>query len=75
MTFEEWWDSTGTNATPNTYKGWEESCRQAWAMGANVEREACANVCEEEICSCCWTQDAQAGAEHLAEQIRKRSNI
>lgn len=34
MTFEEWWDSNKSIATPDTYKGWEESCRQAWAAGA-----------------------------------------
>lgn len=30
MTFDEWWDSNEKHATPDTYKGWEESCRQAW---------------------------------------------
>ena len=33
MTFDEWWDRSKTTATPETYKGWEESCRQAWAAG------------------------------------------
>ena len=28
--FDAWWDSDKSSATPNTYKGWEESCRQAW---------------------------------------------
>lgn len=37
------------------------------------EREACAKVCEEEICNCCWDEDAQAAAEHLAEAIRESS--
>ena len=45
MTFDEWWDSTGTTATPDTYKGWEESCRQAWEAGTKTERDACAKVC------------------------------
>lgn len=36
MTFDEWWDKTGTTATPDTYKGWEESCRQAWEAGQKV---------------------------------------
>jgi hypothetical protein len=39
-----------------------------------AEREACAKVCEEEICSCCWDDDAQAAAEHLANTIRARGN-
>jgi hypothetical protein len=28
--FDAWWDSDKSSTTPNTYKGWEESCRQAW---------------------------------------------
>lgn len=44
------------------------------ALVAAAEREACAKVCEEQICACCWTDDAQAAAEHLAERIRARSN-
>ena len=38
------------------------------------EREACARVCEEEICNCCWDDDAQAAAEHLTAAIRARRN-
>ena len=34
------------------------------------ERERCAQVCEEEICPCCFDEDAQAVAEHLADAIR-----
>lgn len=30
MTFEEWWDSKIEIGTPDTFRGWEESCRQAW---------------------------------------------
>lgn len=33
MTFDDWWDSSKTTATPETYKGWEESCRQAFDAG------------------------------------------
>ena len=36
------------------------------------EREACANACEDEICNCCWDEQAGAVAEHLAETIRAR---
>jgi hypothetical protein len=39
-----------------------------------AEREACARVCEDEICSCCWDDEAKAAAEHLAEAIRNRGN-
>jgi hypothetical protein len=39
---------------------------------AAQEREACAKVCEDEICSCCWDDEAKAAAEHLAEAIRAR---
>ena len=42
---------------------------------AELEREACASLCEGEICACCWTDDAQAAAEHLATEIRNRLNI
>ena len=34
------------------------------------EWERCAQVCEEEICPCCFDEDAQAVAEHLADAIR-----
>jgi hypothetical protein len=37
-----------------------------------AEREACAEVCEQEVCACCWSDDAQAAAEHLSERIRAR---
>lgn len=46
----------------------------AYDLGAAAEREACAAVCEAEICACCWNDEAQAAAEHLAETIRIRSN-
>ena len=33
QTFEQWWDSSKATATPDTYRGWEESCRQAFSAG------------------------------------------
>jgi hypothetical protein len=36
------------------------------------EREACAKVCEQEVCTCCWTDEALVAAEHLAQRIRAR---
>jgi len=44
------------------------------AKAVEAEREACAKVCEEEICDCCWDDDAQVAAEHLAAAIRARGN-
>jgi hypothetical protein len=44
------------------------------ALVAAAEREACAEVCEQEACACCWSDDAQAAAEHLSERIRARSH-
>jgi hypothetical protein len=38
-----------------------------------AERERCARVCEEAICACCWDDDAQAAAEHCADEIRSGS--
>ena len=39
MTFDEWWDTTKAAATPETFAGWEHSCRQAWSVGRADERE------------------------------------
>lgn len=34
MSFEDWWDTPeGCRSTPDTYKGWESSCREAWEAG------------------------------------------
>lgn len=33
MTFEEWWDSSPARNTPETYHGWEASCREAFYAG------------------------------------------
>lgn len=78
MTFDHWWDSTASTGSPDTYSGWQESCRQAWEAGQNEEREACAKVCAD-------VQDGyeergrgyyqfSLGAEKCAEKIRERSN-
>ncbi|MFN7610082.1 MAG: hypothetical protein ACK5QX_03970 [bacterium] len=40
MTFDEWWDTTKTESTPETYKGWENSCRQAWYAARKHEPES-----------------------------------
>lgn len=31
--FEQWWDSEARTPAPDTYKNWEESCRQAFEAG------------------------------------------
>ena len=36
------------------------------------EREANAQICEQEICNCCWGVDGVEAAEHIAETIRAR---
>lgn len=55
---------------------WSEAAGHALerfaSLVAAAEREACAKVCEEELCNCCWEDDAQDAAEHLAETIRAR---
>ena len=35
MTFDDWWDTTKATATPDSFGGWEKSCRQAWGVGAS----------------------------------------
>ena len=41
MTFEQWWDTVAKTPAPDTYKNFEESCRQAWAAGVADERQRC----------------------------------
>jgi len=49
-----------------------ESWSKVVMASVGAEREACAKVCEQEVCACCWEDDAQSAAEHLAERIRAR---
>lgn len=44
MTFEDWWDNTKSWATPETFEGWEHSCRQAWNAAKAAERQRCADL-------------------------------
>jgi hypothetical protein len=46
MTFDDWWDTTKPWATPETFEGWEHSCRQAWRRAQTAERERCAAICD-----------------------------
>ena len=48
--------------------------RSELEAAVKAEREACAKLCEEEICNCCWDDDARAAAEHIAATIRARGN-
>jgi hypothetical protein len=40
MTFDQWWDTTKTTATPETFAGWEHSCRQAWNAALAAQADA-----------------------------------
>lgn len=33
--------------------------------------EKAATICEDEICSCCWSEEQLVAAEHLASRIRE----
>jgi hypothetical protein len=78
MTFDEWWDSSKTAGTPETYAGWEQSCRQAWSAAANNERlravellktrEAAAR--QEERVRCI----AEVGALHMAQTVNNQNH-
>jgi hypothetical protein len=46
MTFDEWWDTTKAAATPETFAGWEQSCRQAWNAATAATSKRCASQCE-----------------------------
>ena len=45
MTFDDWWDTTKAAATPETFAGWERSCRQAWEAAEAAERERARTAC------------------------------
>ena len=70
--FEEWWAASRSTRFPTGY----DLAKAAWNEGAfaerEAEREACAKVCEEAICECCWEDSAIPVAEHIAEKIRNR---
>jgi hypothetical protein len=48
MTFDDWWDSTKAKATPETFAGWERSCREAWDAAVAAERERIAALLDAE---------------------------
>lgn len=41
--FSEWWDTNGSKSTPDTYKGWEQSCREAFYANKNIDCRTCMN--------------------------------
>jgi hypothetical protein len=61
---EKLWENSGHGTR-------RQDVEAAYEAGAAAERERCAKLCEQEICACCWDDDAQAAAEHLAAEIRK----
>ncbi len=68
---EHLWKVASNN--PNHDTNWHDPVIVKFAdLVIATEREACAKVCEQEVCACCWEDDAQAAAEHLAERIRAR---
>ena len=82
--FEAWFSEDGrypqaVERSGNGYKlmsahsAWT-AWRICWSVAQSAERERCANLCEQEICTCCWDDDAQEAAEHLAAEIRKGPN-
>ena len=38
--FDEWWDTSRPAMTPDTFMGWEASCRQAWYAARKHEPES-----------------------------------
>ena len=40
MTFDEWWDTSRPAMTPDTFAGWEASCRQAWYAARKHEPDS-----------------------------------
>jgi hypothetical protein len=78
MTFEEWWDSKIEIGTPDTFRGWEESCRRAWKEGAKVEREECAKACSDLAKQYAVYRDhwpSRNAANECARLISERSNV
>ena len=76
MTFDLWWETVGVTNTPETYRGWEASCRESWEAGAKAEREACATVCDQglhQVHKNGWIDAANERA-RCAAAIRARSN-
>ena len=69
MTFDDWWDTTKAATTPETFAGWEQSCRQAWRAGQVAERERCAAICDGIACQ--YKDDSHGhAAERAANAIR-----
>jgi hypothetical protein len=44
----------------------------AYDMGVEHEREACANLIEAMPCDCCWPENAISIAEDFSDAIRER---
>ena len=70
MKFEQWW-STGTRSPNNPYKAdspafwaWE-----GWQAGVGIEREACAQVCDQRSIEDSWEG---CYADACAQAIRAR---
>jgi hypothetical protein len=75
MTREEVMEMAYESGMIAGYEGEPDLLERFAALVAAAEREACAEVCEQEVCACCWSDDAQAAAEHLSERIRARGQV
>lgn len=40
MTFDQWWDGVANTPAPDTFKRWEESCRQAFVAGREAAQQS-----------------------------------
>ncbi len=49
MSFDQWWDTTANTPAPDTFKRWEESCRQAWCAGAASVSKMTPSVAENAV--------------------------
>lgn len=82
MTFEEWWAKQTANFDPEEI-GLMQLARVTWISAQDIEREACAKVCEARRrtvsngngLSFVATDAATAEAGYCADAIRERSNV
>ena len=62
MTFDEWWDTSRPAMTPDTFMGWEASCRQAWYAARKHEPESVPELRAQlqtlGLCCLLYTSDA-----------------
>ena len=67
MTFEQWWDTVAKTPAPDTFKNWEESCRQAWAAGVADEHARIVKRLRDEATYACPCADDANLTNELAD--------